>query len=52
MIDTVNLLPPGFGPRADPLLFGVSEGTTTLSATTILNREQLTASIPVTVTPQ
>lgn len=26
MIDTVNLLPPGFGPRADPLLFGVSEG--------------------------
>ncbi|KQT61654.1 hypothetical protein ASG52_01875 [Methylobacterium sp. Leaf456] len=26
MIDTVNLLPPGFGPRANPLLFGVSEG--------------------------
>ncbi|GAB6843416.1 hypothetical protein HNR00_000942 [Methylorubrum rhodinum] len=26
MIETVNLLPPGFGPRADPLLFGVSEG--------------------------
>lgn len=26
MIDTVDLLPPGYGPRANPLLFGVSEG--------------------------
>lgn len=26
MIDTVLLIPPGFGPTANPLLFGVSEG--------------------------
>lgn len=30
MIDTARLVPPGYGPKANPLLFGVSEGLSRL----------------------
>lgn len=46
MIDTVNLLPPGFGPRANPLLFGVSEGLLRLFPLPLADQPAVSGSEP------
>ncbi len=46
MIDTVHLLPPGLGPRANPLLFGVSEGLMRLFPLPVADQADGAASEP------